>query len=58
MLWLWKLRQKNITFRIYRKELIDENRWRASRYGIDGKMIDFGKTEEMSTRALVLELLD
>ena len=58
VLWLWKLRQKNITFRVYRKELIDENRWRASRYGIDGKMIDFGKTEEMSTRALVRELLD
>ena len=58
VLWLWKLRQKNITFRVYRKELIDENRWRASRYGIDGKMIDFGKTEEMPARALVRELLD
>jgi carboxylate-amine ligase len=49
---------KNITFRVYRKELIDENRWRAARYGIDGKMIDFGKTEEMPTRALVRELLE
>ena len=42
----------------FTRRLIDENRWRASRYGIDGKMIDFGKTEEMSTRALVRELLD
>nr|MBP8291606.1 carboxylate-amine ligase [Caldilineaceae bacterium] len=33
-------------------------RWRAARYGIDGKMIDFGKTEELPTRALVRELLE
>lgn len=58
VLWLWKLRRKNITFRVYRKELIDENRWRAARYGLDGKMIDFGKSEELPTRALVRELLD
>ncbi len=58
VLWLWKLRRKNVTFRIYRTELIDENRWRAARYGIDGKMIDFGKTEEQSTRASVRELMD
>jgi carboxylate-amine ligase len=58
VLWLWKLRQRNITFRVYRTELIDENRWRAARYGIDGKMIEFGKTEELPTRALVRELLE
>ncbi|MCB0187048.1 MAG: carboxylate-amine ligase, partial [Caldilineaceae bacterium] len=34
-----------------------ENRWRASRYGLDGRMIDFGKGEEVATRALVRELL-
>jgi carboxylate-amine ligase len=58
VLWLWKLRQRNITFRVYRTELIDENRWRAARYGVDGKMIDFGKTEELPTRALIRELLE
>ena len=58
VLWLWKLRRKNITFRIYRRELIEENRWRASRYGLDGKMIDFGKTTELPTRQLIRELLD
>ncbi|HRW07524.1 MAG TPA: carboxylate-amine ligase [Caldilineaceae bacterium] len=57
VLWLWKLRRKNLTFRIYRRDLIEENRWRASRYGLDGKMIDFGKSEEVATRALVRELL-
>lgn len=58
VLWLWKLRRKNITFRVYRRELIEENRWRAARYGLDGKMIDFGKTMELPTRQLIRELLD
>lgn len=58
VLWLWKLRRKNLTFRIYRKELIEENRWRAARYGLDGKMIDFGKTEEVPTRQLIRELIE
>lgn len=58
VLWLWKLRRKNLTFRTYRKELIEENRWRAARYGLDGKLIDFGKTEEVPTRQLIRELIE
>lgn len=58
VLWLWKLRRKNITFRVYRRELIEENRWRAARYGLDGKMIDFGKSAELPARQLIRELLD
>ena len=58
VLWLWKLRRRNITFRVYRRELIEENRWRAARYGMDGKMIDFGKSEELPARQLIRELLD
>jgi carboxylate-amine ligase len=55
---LFKLLHQNITFRIYRRRLLDENRWRASRYGIDGKMIDFGKEAEVETRSLIGELLE
>lgn len=55
---LYKLRMQNQTFINYNRALINENKWRASRYGIDGKMIDFGKEEEVRTRSLVLELLD
>ena len=55
--WLWDLRQNNMTFRLYRRDLIDENRWRAIRYGIDGKMIDWGKEEEFPARWLIRELL-
>ena len=49
---------RNITFRVYQRSLIEENRWRAARYGLDGKMIDFGKSTEVPTRQLVHELLD
>src|SRR5437588_6892946 len=55
---LHKLLRQNITFRVYRRRLLDENRWRASRYGIDGKLIDFGKETEVETRSLLNELLD
>ncbi len=35
-----------------------ENKWRACRYGIDGKLIDFGKQEEVDCRDLIMEILD
>ncbi len=55
---LFKLLHQNITFRIYRRRLLDENRWRAARYGIDGKLIDFGKETEVEERSLLNELLE
>jgi carboxylate-amine ligase len=54
---LFKLLRQNITFRVYRRRLLDENRWRATRYGIDGKLIDFGRETEVETRSLIDELL-
>src|SRR2546423_4802027 len=55
---LTKLIEKNLGFRLYRRMLIQENKWRAVRWGLDGKLIDFGKQKEVPTRDLVLELLD
>lgn len=55
---LYKLRSQNLNFIIYKRQLVNENKWRASRYGIDGSMIDFGKECEVNTRALIYELLD
>ena len=54
---LQKLREQNTTFRSYPRRLLDENRWRASRYGIDGKLIDFGRKCEMNERDLLHEML-
>jgi len=52
-----RLLDRNLTFRLHHKMLIEENKWRAVRYGLDGKMIDFGKGEEMPIRDLIRELL-
>ncbi|MBI5214728.1 MAG: carboxylate-amine ligase [Ignavibacteriae bacterium] len=54
---LHKLLKQNMGFRLYRRILMNENRWRAARYGINGKMIDFGKQEEVETKSLLEELL-
>ncbi|RYY38260.1 MAG: carboxylate-amine ligase [Chitinophagaceae bacterium] len=55
---IYKLRSQNMNFIQYSRALINENKWRASRYGIDGYLIDFGKQEEVNTRVLIYELLD
>jgi len=55
---IYKLRSQNLNFIQYSRALINENKWRASRYGIDGLLIDFGKEEEINTRILIYELLD
>src|SRR6202451_3875658 len=55
---LYKLHTANQGFRLYRRALIMENKWRAARYGMDGKLIDFGKQKEVPARDLIREYLD
>ena len=55
---LWKLRHDNLTFRVYPTALIEENKWRAIRYGVDGRLIDFGKDTEMPARELIREMIE
>jgi carboxylate-amine ligase len=55
---LWKLRRDNITFRVYPSDLIEENKWRAVRYGLDGSLIDWGKERELPAGELVRELIE
>jgi carboxylate-amine ligase len=55
---LYKLHSANMGFRLYRRALLMENKWRAARYGLDGKMIDFGKQIEVPVRDLIYELLE
>jgi carboxylate-amine ligase len=55
---LYSLYKKNLSFRRYSRALIMENKWRAVRYGLDGKLIDFGKQREVPARALIRELLE
>jgi len=55
---LHKLRQSNLNFMTYKRALINENKWRASRYGLEGKLIDFGKEKEVDTPILIDEMLE
>jgi carboxylate-amine ligase len=55
---LWRLRRDNLTFRMYPTALIAENKWRAARYGIEGKLIDFGKQEQLPAPQLIRELIE
>jgi glutamate---cysteine ligase / carboxylate-amine ligase len=54
---LYNLYRQNMGFRLYRRALIEENKWRAARWGLDGRLIDFGKKTEVPMRDLALELL-
>jgi carboxylate-amine ligase len=55
---LLKLRRLNLSWRQYRHMHITENKWRAVRYGIHGKLIDFGIEEEVPFHFLMEELLE
>lgn len=54
---LVRLRAKNQTWRWYRGEQIQENKWRAQRYGAQAELIDFGIEESVSIRKLWDEIL-
>jgi carboxylate-amine ligase len=54
---MWKLRRDNLTFRVYAADLIEENKWRAVRYGLGGNLIDFGKKAESPAPVLIRELV-
>jgi carboxylate-amine ligase len=53
----YRMFEENTTFRVYRRAFINENKWRAQRYGLEGKMLDLGKREEVEAKALVHEIV-
>lgn len=53
----FRMFEENTTFRVYRRALVNENKWRAQRYGLDGTLIDFGKRREVEAKALVYEMV-
>jgi carboxylate-amine ligase len=55
---LIELRKSNQSWRIFPSHHIAENKWRAMRYGIEGKLVDFGKEEEVPMSFLAIELLE
>ncbi len=55
---LWRLRRQNLSWRTYPVFLLEENRWRAQRYGVSGALFDLGKGELVPFPALLDELID
>ena len=55
---LWRLKRNNQRWRIYARMLVNENRWRAQRYGIDEGLVDFGKREIVPYAHLLEEIVE
>jgi len=55
---LIRLRRDNQRWRLYPQMLMEENRWRAQRYGTDGALVDFGKWAAVPFASLLEELID
>lgn len=54
---LYRLRRNNQRWRMYANMLINENRWRAQRYGLDDGLMDFGKGAMVPSADLIDELI-
>jgi len=54
---LSRLHRQNLSFASHRTAMMNENKWRAARYGVNGQLIDFRKAAESPFRALVDEIL-
>ena len=54
---LYLMLRRNQSWRHYMSPLIEENKWRASRYGIRGKIIDFGQQQERPFTELAEEMI-
>ena len=55
---LWRLKLENRRWRSYANFLVSENLWRAQRYGIGDRLIDFGKGELVPVPDLVEEMIE
>jgi carboxylate-amine ligase len=55
---LYRLRRGNQRWRRYAAMLINENRWRAQRYGIDEGLVDFGRGAIVPMAGLIEEILE
>lgn len=56
--YLYRLKTRNQRWRLYPQTLIMENRWRAQRYGVSGKLVDHGRAEMAAFPDLVEEMIE
>ena len=55
---LYRLRRDGLTWHAYPLLLLNENRWRAQRYGVGGSLIDFAQAKLVPCAELVNRLID
>ncbi len=55
---LYRLKKKNQRWRQYSSMLVEENRWRAQRYGLDEGLVDFGRGEIVPCATLLDEIIE
>ncbi|GJL95099.1 MAG: putative glutamate--cysteine ligase 2 [Hyphococcus sp.] len=55
---LARFRQRNMRWRIYPRLMLEENRWRAQRYGCTKSMIDLGRGECLPFGSLIEEIIE
>lgn len=55
---LYRLKKTNQRWRQYASMLVEENRWRAQRYGLDEGLVDFGRGEIVPCNALLDEIIE
>ena len=56
--YLYRLRATNQTWRHYRQMLLQENKWRAQRFGVGGTLADYGRRRLVPFAELMDELID
>lgn len=56
--YLYRLRRDNQRWRTYSRMMIEENLWRAQRYGVDGSLVDFGRGELVAYSDLIEEFIE
>ncbi len=52
------LNAHSLSVPILPRNLIEENKWRATRYGLDAEVVDFAQSRRLTMRSAVHELLD
>jgi carboxylate-amine ligase len=55
---LYRLKRNNQRWRRYSNMLVQENRWRAQRYGYDEGLVDFGRGEVVAYADLLEEMIE
>ena len=55
---LFRLRTVNQRWRIYPVLCVEENRWRAQRYGVTDTLVDFGTGEQVAYADLLEEIIE